>query len=187
MQEIEFCWRPGAANTSVTWSNVYSGAVFEFSRGCAGQVRRRPCPQVCPNLFLLLWPGYKVAGDQIFTSIFLSPWQNIPPLNRCPKIRIVLNSQPFPEETHVGRLLSEIRRSNEMSDTKHFMTSNWWGAITRYFQVSECPVSWSVGHCVALWDSRSHLPGGQFSRVSRNHWRWPSDTRIYHHLQISRI
>ena len=32
-------------------------------------------------------------------------------------------------------------------------------------QVSECPVSRSVGHCVTLWDSRSHLPGGQFSRV----------------------
>ena len=72
----------------------------------------------------------------------------------------------------------------------HPRSSLNWCVITRYFQVAECPVSWSVGHCVALWDSRSHLPGGQFSRVSltsRNHSRCPSDTSIHHHHQISRI
>ena len=105
-------------HTSVTWSNVYSGAVSEFSRAALGQVRLGPpYPQVCPNLFLL-WPGYKVAelGSDIHVNISPSLTEHSYE-QLCPTSRIVFKRKLI----QVQRLLSEIRCSNEMSGTKHFL------------------------------------------------------------------
>ena len=164
-------------HTSVTWSNVYSGAVSEFSRAALGQVRLGPpCPQVCPNLFLL-WPGYKVSelGSDIHVNIS-------PSLTEHSYEQVSDKQNCFQQETH-RTYKSEIRCSNELSGTKHFLILAGLVCNNQEFldidvQVSEWPVSWSevVGvYCVGHWDcsSRSHLPGGQFSRVSLTTWGVP--------------
>ena len=125
-----------------------------------GQVRRPPCPQVCHNLFLLLWPGYKVAqGSDIHVNIS-------PALTEHYQEHVFKNQDSLLPLSFSGVrqkcMQTVIVRCFGLKISWYSRGKLNWCAITRHFHImmSRCPnVPWSVGH-------RSHLPGGHYSCVS---------------------